>query len=276
MSEVETGAKARAETGAAMRAENLSFAYGSHEVVRKATFSIAAGKVTTVLGANGSGKTTLFYLLTKNLKAGSGRILLEGRDIRLLRLKDFAQRVSLVNQIHALASDMTVVRLVSLGRTPYRSLLGTAADADERAINWALEVSGMSKHKDEMLSSLSGGQQQLVWVAMALAQDTPLLFLDEPTTYLDVRFQLQILEMVRALSSEHKKTVVMVLHDINQAVRYSDYLIGLKDGEVIAQGPAADLLTPDLVEELYGVRLESIRRGQRTYVWQLERAGGSR
>jgi iron complex transport system ATP-binding protein len=258
-----------------IRVENLSFSYGSHEVLRDVSFSIEEGKVTTVLGANGSGKTTLFYLMTKNLVPASGRILLDGADIRLLRLKDFARRAALVNQMHTLGADMTVEQLVALGRTPHRSVLRGASEQDERMIAWALETSGMAQSMDAPLSSLSGGQQQLVWVAMALAQDTPLLFLDEPTTYLDVRYQLRILEMVRALSREHGKTVVMVLHDINFAVRYSDMLIGLKDGELIACGPAEGLLQPDLVEALYGVRLDSLVRDGRTYAWHVERARGS-
>ncbi|MDR2106707.1 MAG: ABC transporter ATP-binding protein [Coriobacteriales bacterium] len=255
-----------------MRVEGLSFSYGAHEVLRNVSFEVAPGKVTTVLGANGSGKTTLFYLMTKNLIPQAGRIQLDGTDIGRLRFKDFARRVALVNQMHRLGADMTVKQLVALGRTPYQGFLQNGTDADERMVSWALEVSATSEYRDEPLSSLSGGQQQLVWVAMALAQDTPLLFLDEPTTYLDVRYQLQILEMVRCLSEEYSKTVVMVLHDINQAVHYSDVLIGLKDGELIATGPAANLLTPELIEDLYGVRLDSIQRGGRTYAWHLERA----
>jgi iron complex transport system ATP-binding protein len=255
-----------------MQLEDLSFSYGAHEVLRRVSFEVMSGKVTTVLGANGSGKTTLLYLMTKNLILQKGSIRLEGTDIRLLGLKDFARKAALVNQMHALGSDMAVAQLVALGRTPYRGFLKASTEEDERMVAWALEVSGTTAYKDELLGSLSGGQQQLVWLAMALAQDTELLLLDEPTTYLDVRYQLQILEMVRTLSEQHGKTVVMILHDINQAVRYSDFLIGLKDGEVVASGAADRLLTPELIEALYGVRLDSIERGGRTYAWHLERA----
>ena len=201
----------------------LTFSYGTNEVIKGLDLSIKQGKVTTLIGANGCGKSTLFNLITKNLRPNSGEIRLEGKDISQVKLKDFARQVAIVHQYNTAPADISVEKLVAFGRTPYHGLGSPSnSEEDEEKIKRALEITNTEKLKDKAVAQLSGGQKQRVWIAMALAQDTKILFLDEPTTYLDIRYQLQILKLVRKLNEEYGMTVIMVLHDINQSLYYSD------------------------------------------------------
>ncbi len=236
--------------------KNLSFAYGKHQVLQGLDVSLREGKITTLIGANGCGKSTLFNLMTKNLKPDQGEIQFRGQDVAHLRLRDFAKEVSIVHQYNTAPPDLTVEKLVGYGRTPYHTL-GLSGDPqqDEEKIRWALEITHTVKHKDKPVVELSGGQKQRVWIAMALAQDTKVLFLDEPTTYLDVRYQLQILKLIQKLNREYGITIVMVLHDINQSLYYSDEIVAMKGGKIIAQGEAECILTGALVKEVYDVDL---------------------
>ena len=239
----------------AMEVKNLSFAYGSNQILSDISLTIPKGKITTIMGANGCGKSTLFSLMTKNLVPDRGRIFLQRKNIGGMSLGEFAKRVSIVHQYNTAADDMTVERLVSMGRTPYHKMFSGADGDDEKLINMALEVTNLLEFKEREIGKLSGGQRQRVWIAMALAQNTKLLFLDEPTTYLDIRYQLEILELVKKLNREFGITIVMVLHEINQAIRFSDSIIGLKDGNVLAQGNPEEIITSELLEQLYGVKL---------------------
>lgn len=236
--------------------KNLSFAYGKHQVLQGLDVSLREGKITTLIGANGCGKSTLFNLMTKNLKPDQGEIQFRGQDVAHLRLRDFAKEVSIVHQYNTAPPDLTVKKLVGYGRTPYHTL-GLSGDPqqDEEKIRWALEITHTVKHKDKPVAELSGGQKQRVWIAMALAQDTKVLFLDEPTTYLDVRYQLQILKLIQKLNREYGITIVMVLHDINQSLYYSDEIVAMKGGKIIAQGVPECILTGELVKEVYDVDL---------------------
>ena len=236
--------------------KNLSFAYGKHQVLQGLDVSLREGKITTLIGANGCGKSTLFNLMTKNLKPDQGEIQFRGQNIAHLRLKDFAKEVAIVHQYNTAPPDLTVEKLVGYGRTPYHTL-GLSGDPqqDEEKIRWALEITHTVKHKDKPVAELSGGQKQRVWIAMALAQDTKVLFLDEPTTYLDVRYQLQILKLIQKLNQEYGITIVMVLHDINQSLYYSDEIVAMKGGKIIAQGVPECILTGELVKEVYDVDL---------------------
>lgn len=236
--------------------KNLSFAYGKHQVLQGLDVSLREGKITTLIGANGCGKSTLFNLMTKNLKPDQGEIQFRGQDVAHLRLRDFAKEVAIVHQYNTAPPDLTVEKLVGYGRTPYHTL-GLSGDPqqDEEKIRWALEITHTVKHKDKPVAELSGGQKQRVWIAMALAQDTKVLFLDEPTTYLDVRYQLQILKLIQKLNREYGITIVMVLHDINQSLYYSDEIVAMKGGKIIAQGVPEGILTGGLVKEVYDVDL---------------------
>ena len=236
--------------------KNLSFAYGKHQVLQGLDVSLREGKITTLIGANGCGKSTLFNLMTKNLKPDQGEIQFRGQNIAHLRLKDFAKEVAIVHQYNTAPPDLTVEKLVGYGRTPYHTL-GLSGDPqqDEEKIRWALEITHTVKHKDKPVAELSGGQKQRVWIAMALAQDTKVLFLDEPTTYLDVRYQLQILKLIQKLNREYGITIVMVLHDINRARYDSGEIVAMMVGKIIAQGVPACIFTGELVKEVYDVDL---------------------
>lgn len=234
----------------------LSFAYGKHTVLKELDLDLHAGRITTLIGANGCGKSTLFHLMTKNLRPDAGRILLRDQDISACRLRDFARQVAIVHQYNTAPADLSVEKLVAYGRTPYQTMgLSPDPEADAEKIRWALEITHTDKYRDKPVAELSGGQKQRVWIAMALAQGTQVLFLDEPTTYLDIRYQLQILHLIRQLNREYGMTIVMVLHDINQSLHYSDEIVAMSDGQVCAHGLPEEIVTPQLIRRVYDVDL---------------------
>ena len=234
----------------------LSFAYGKHTVLKGLNLDLHAGRITTLIGANGCGKSTLFHLMTKNLRPDAGRILLHDQDISACRLRDFARQVAIVHQYNTAPADLSVEKLVAYGRTPYQTMgLSPDPEADAEKIRWALEITHTDKYRDKPVAELSGGQKQRVWIAMALAQGTQVLFLDEPTTYLDIRYQLQILHLIRQLNREYGMTIVMVLHDINQSLHYSDEIVAMSDGQVCAHGLPEEIVTPQLIRRVYDVDL---------------------
>ena len=245
----------------------LSFSYDKHQVLKDLDLTFAKGRITTLIGANGCGKSTLFNLCTKNLHSQAGHIELNGKDISAMKLRDYAKNVAIVHQYNTAPADITVEKLVAYGRTPYMTF-GISKDTklDKEKVRCALEITNTYKHKDKQVAELSGGQKQRVWIAMALAQDTDILFLDEPTTYLDIRYQLEILKLIRKLNREYKMTIIMVLHDINQALYYSDEIAAMKDGQIIAKGAPEEVITSQLIEEIYGVNLKLTRLDGRPYV----------
>ncbi len=249
-----------------MEVKTLSFAYGKNRVLKDISFRIKEGDITTIMGANGCGKTTLFSLMTRNLYPRRGDIFLKGKNIQNLGLKEFARRVSIVHQYNTSSDDITVERLVSFGRTPHMKMMRGRSEEDERLIRWAMEVTNVEKYRDREISRLSGGQRQRVWIAMALAQNTKILFLDEPTTYLDIRYQIEILELVKKLNREFGITIIMVLHDINQAIYFSDCVIGLKDGLVEMEGDPQEVITRESIRSLYGIELDVTVIGEKKFV----------
>jgi iron complex transport system ATP-binding protein len=218
------------------------------------------------MGANACGKTTLLNLMTKNLRPGSGRILLDGEDISVVKLKDFARRATIVHQKNSAPDDLPVRKLVAYGRIPHSSMFRAQTDSDKERVAWAMSATGVADIADKPMGALSGGQRQRAFIAMALAQDTKLLFLDEPTTFLDVRYQVETLRLVRELNRKHGITVVMVLHDINQALAYSDEVIGLKDGKILTQGAPKTAIDSAAIRELYQIELEVQTDGDRMWV----------
>ena len=265
--------RAAAAAGNVFTVRGLGFAYGGRVACKGGAaaggrgtrifdgldLDIREGVVTTLIGANGSVKSSLFNLLTKNLKPQAGSIFLRAGDISALRLKDFAKLVAIVHQRNSAPGDLSVEKLVGYGRYPFQGLgQKRDADEDERMVAWALETTGLSELADAPVASLSGGQAQRAWIAMALAQGSKVLLLDEPTTYLDVRYQLDILRLVRRLNAEFGITVVMVLHDINQALCYSDEVVALADGRIVAQGAPREVVTPDVIKRVYGIDLDVV------------------
>ena len=244
-----------------LEVSGLSYSYhtisGETKALSDISFQVETGEFIAIVGPSGCGKSTLLQLMTKNLKPAGGKILLQGEDIAQIRQKQFAQSVAVVHQYNTAPPDLTVEKLVSYGRIPYHKM-GVPFDKakDMERIEWALEITNTTKHKDKTVSQLSGGQKQRVWIAMALAQDAKVLFLDEPTTYLDIRYQLQILKLIRQLNREYGITIVMVLHDINQSLYYSDEIVALKAGKCIAQGSPQQILTGELIQKVYDVTLK--------------------
>ena len=248
--------------------EHLTFHYDNDPpVLRDLSLTIRSGAITTLMGANGCGKSTLLQILTKNLKPDSGTIRFDQAELSAISLKEFARRAAIVHQKNTAPDDLTVERLVAYGRLPYSSIFKAGLDQENQAqVERALALTDLTELRDRRVGALSGGQRQRAFIAMALAQNTKLLFLDEPTTFLDVRYQVEILRLVERLNKEEGITIVMVLHDINQALSYSDEVIGLLDGQVSIQGPPEEVITSESIQTLYGIDLPVIRADGRLCV----------
>lgn len=251
--------------------KDLVFSYEKGtQILKGVSMQVEKGRITSVIGSNGCGKSTLFHLLCGLLKPDSGEILLNGEKTDSIPKKEFAKMVSIVHQYNTAPDDLTVRKLVALGRTPYHSAFSSVmSDEDRAAVNYALEITDTEKYAERPVLDLSGGQRQRVWLAMALAQKTDVLLLDEITTYLDVYYQLQLLGLIRDLNREHGITILMVLHDINEAIKYSDNAIVLKGGCLLDQGPAADVLNEENLHEAFGINT-SIKEidGQRICIYE--------
>ncbi|MEB1807949.1 MAG: ABC transporter ATP-binding protein [Bacillaceae bacterium] len=237
-----------------MEIKDITFSYDNKsDLLKSISSDIKIGKVTTIIGPNGSGKSTLLGVMSRNYTPRKGQVLLDGKAISEYKPKDFAKKLAVVHQQNEAPSDMTVEKLTSFGRMPHKSLFAQANEEDQEAIEWALTCTNLQAKRKNTLDQLSGGERQRVWIAMSLAQKTPILFLDEPTTYLDIYYQYEILELVKKLNATHGLTIVMVLHDINQAIRYSDHLIVMKDGEVVLSGTPCEVVTEKSMKSIYGV-----------------------
>ncbi|WJQ90987.1 ABC transporter ATP-binding protein [Listeria monocytogenes] len=237
-----------------MEVRDVNFSYnGTDAILKNVSFTIQKNKINTIVGPNGSGKSTLLEILARLLSPNSGDVLLEGKSIFEWKAKEFAQNVAIVHQSNVLPNELMVKELLYFGRLPYKNWRMTRTKEDDLAVERALMQTELTEKAEKFVDSLSGGERQRVFIATALVQDTPILLLDEPTTFLDMYFQLEILELVKRLNQEENLTIVMILHDLNQALMYSDHLIVMKNGEVVAIGEPEELLTTDLIAETYGV-----------------------
>jgi iron complex transport system ATP-binding protein len=234
-------------------AEGLSVALGGARVVHDVGIELEEGRITALVGPNGSGKSTVLRTLARVLAPATGAVLLDGRELHRRPSREVARRLALLPQDASAPDGVTVRQLVELGRQPHVGRLGFLRRADREAVDWALGAAGVDALADRHVDTLSGGERQRAWLALALAQRTSLLLLDEPTTYLDVRHQLDVLTLVRRLNAELGLTVCWVLHDLNAAAAYSDAMVCLRDGRVVARGTPAELLTPELVRRTFGV-----------------------
>ena len=236
-----------------LRVQQLSFAYDKKEVLKDIELQIPFGKISVILGANGCGKSTFLKNMCKVLRPQKGQVLLDQKEIWKYKSKELATRMGLMPQSAQVPEGISVFDLVSRGRFPYRQAFKSLDAKDLQVITTAMEWMNITDIADKQVDSLSGGQRQRVWMALALAQDTDILFLDEPTTFLDIQYQIEILDRLYELNQKKQTTIVMVLHDINLAARYSHHLFALKKGSLVAKGKPEEILTPSLIKDVYGL-----------------------
>ncbi|MBW8350055.1 ABC transporter ATP-binding protein [Bacillus sp. IITD106] len=241
----------------------LNIGYGERLIVKGISLEIPDKQITTIIGANGCGKSTLLKAITRIISHQSGTIVLDGKNISKENTKTLAKKMAILPQSPESAGGLTVGELVSYGRFPYQNGFGRLTKHDYEVIDWALDVTGTIDFKFRPVDALSGGQRQRVWIAMALAQETDIIFLDEPTTYLDMAHQLEVLELLQKLNVEQDRTIIMVLHDLNQAARFADYIIALKDGEVVKAGSCEEVISHEVLKKVFQIDAE-IGRDPRT------------
>ena len=239
-----------------LHAADVSFAYGPREVLRELDCAFPAGGITAIVGANASGKSTLLRAMARLVKPQSGAVLLDGAQIATLPTREVARRVGFLPQSAVAPEGLTVGDLVARGRYPHQRLGRPQSAHDRERIAWALESTATTELRDRPLDQLSGGQRQRVWIAMVLAQDTGVLLLDEPTTYLDLAHQLEVLDLLCELNERDGRTIVLVLHDLNQACRYAHHLVAMRDGSVYAAGPPREIVDAELVLAVLNLRAE--------------------
>ncbi|RIJ71249.1 ABC transporter ATP-binding protein [Nakamurella silvestris] len=236
-----------------LRAENLTLAYDRRVIVEDLDITIPDRSLTVIVGANGSGKSTLLRGLSRMLTPAAGAVLLDGSQIRSLPSKEVARRLGLLPQGPIAPDGITVTDLVSRGRYPHQGVFRQWSADDRAAVDTAMRATQVTDLADRYVDELSGGQRQRVWLAMALAQQTAILLLDEPTTFLDIAHQIEVLDLCADLHEQQGNTLVMVLHDLNHACRYATHLIAMKDGAVLAQGLPEEIVTAELVTEVFGL-----------------------
>ncbi len=249
-----------------MEIKHLSFAYDKEKILKDVNVKFKIGAITTLLGANGCGKSTLLNICAGNLKTRRGRILLNGKRIEDYKRKTFAREIGIVYQQNQILGDITVERLVSYGRTPYLKPLQKYSEEDHKQIEFAITMTNLQDLKNHEVRKLSGGQKQRVFIAMALAQNSKILLLDEPTTYLDIKYQLEILSLIKKINREMGITIIMVLHDIMQAINYSDEIVGLANGKIAFQGKPKAVLSSEVISQLYDTQLIIENFNDRTIV----------
>lgn len=237
----------------ALEAKNINVSYGKKKIINNIDFKVKKGDIVTIIGPNGSGKSTLIKALSRFIKVTSGEVELYGNDIFKFNTKKIAQEVAILPQVRNVSMDVTVENLVGYGRQPHLKFGKRMSKDDEKIIQWAMKKTRIYNLKDRYVSTLSGGERQRAWISMALAQKPSILILDEPTTFLDISYQLEVLEIVKELNKSLNLTVVMVLHDLNHAIRYSDNIYVLKQGKVCNFGKPNDVITLDLVKDVFSI-----------------------
>ncbi|MFD1737863.1 ABC transporter ATP-binding protein [Bacillus salitolerans] len=236
-----------------LRADQLYLGYESMMVVEELDLSIPQGEITIFIGSNGCGKSTILRSFARLLQPKKGTIYLNGKDIQKQPNKEVAKKLAILPQGPQAPEGLTVKELCYYGRHPHKGIFSKNTEEDHQMIKWVLEETGMTAFADRSLDALSGGQRQRAWIAMALAQGTDLLLLDEPTTYLDLAHQIEVLELLKRLNQEYQRTIVMVLHDLNQAARYADHLVCIRNGEVYHQGTPAEVFTEEMIKDVFSL-----------------------
>ena len=237
----------------AISVKNLSVSYENNIIIEDMDLCIPKGKISIIIGANGCGKSTLLKTISRINKPRKGDIFINNKNIKKVKEKDIAKEVAFLPQGPVCPNGLTVRELVAFGRFPHQKIIGGLNSHDKEVIDWAIKETGLSEFADREVDSLSGGQRQRAWIAMTLAQETEIIMLDEPTTYLDMSYQLEVLEVLQKLNKEKHITVVIVLHELNNACRFADNIIGLKKGKVICEGRPMEVITKETLKEIYGI-----------------------
>ena len=240
-------------TTSRLAAQDVVLGYGDAPVIANLSLAIPDGKGTMIVGPNACGKSTLLRALSRLIKPAGGSVLLDGQAIASLPTREVARRLGLMPQAPIAPQGILVADLVARGRTPHQGMLQQWSAEDERAVLDALEATGTLDLADRRMDELSGGQRQRAWIAMALAQETGLMLLDEPTTFLDLKHQVEVLSLVSRLNRERGRTVVVVLHDLNLACRYADHIVAMRDGKIVAEGAPATVITEPIVKDVFGL-----------------------
>ncbi|MFJ4877776.1 ABC transporter ATP-binding protein [Streptomyces sp. NPDC088745] len=241
-----------------LAAESVTLGYDERVIAEDLSVTIPDNSFTVVVGPNACGKSTLLRALSRMLKPARGRVLLDGQVIQSMPAKKVARTLGLLPQSSVAPDGITVADLVARGRYPHQGLLRQWSPQDERIVEESMAATGVGELAERYVDELSGGQRQRVWIAMALAQQTPLLLLDEPTTFLDIQHQIDVLDLCAELHETQGRTLVAVLHDLNHAARYATHLIAMRDGEVVAEGAPSQIVTAELVERVFGLRCQVI------------------
>lgn len=241
-----------------LETKNLTLSYGEHIILDQLNLTIPQGKITVLIGSNGCGKSTLLRSMARLLKPSSGSILLDGEEMIKLPTKEIAKKLAILPQGPVSPEGLTVLQLVKQGRYPYQKWFQQWSAKDEAIVHHALQSTGMTGLSDRLVDSLSGGQRQRAWIAMTLAQDTDTILLDEPTTYLDLTHQIEVLDLLFELNEKEKRTVVMVLHDINLACRYAHHIVAVKNKAVYAHGKPEDIVDRELVKGVFNLECEVV------------------
>ena len=240
---------------AIIKAQNISVSINDKEIVHGISLDIPEGKVTAIIGPNGCGKSTTLKALSRILPY-KGSVTFKGQEMSTLSQREFAKCLAILTQSPQAPSDLTVNDLVEMGRFPHRGFLGRAGKDDKEHVEWALEQTGVKEMRYRLLNTLSGGERQRAWIAMALAQRPEVLLLDEPTTYLDICHQLEIMQLITRLNQELGLTVVMVVHDLNHAIMYADHVVVVKAGQLVTSGAPREIITADLLAEVFKVKAD--------------------
>lgn len=236
----------------------LDIAYEDRLIVEDLSVQIPQGQITALVGANGSGKSTILKTMARIMQPKSGAVLLDGKSIHKQSTREIAKQLAILPQNPTAPEGLTVTELVSYGRFPYQKGFGSMKAEDKAMVEWAIESTGMVDFYDRPIDQLSGGQRQRAWIAMALAQDTEILFLDEPTTFLDMAHQLEVLQLLEKLNADSQRTIVMVVHDLNHASRYAHHMIAIKNGKAVAEGTPVEVVSCDVLRNVFGIEADIV------------------
>ena len=239
-----------------LSAVNLKVGYEERIIIDDLSLNIEKGQIVSIIGPNGCGKSTLLKSLSRMIKPMNGQVLLEGRNLKQIRNKEISQKICLLSQHNSAPGDLTVEQLVYYGRLPHKKWYEGKSSEDQELIDWAIEQTALTRYKQSPISALSGGERQRAYIAHALCQKPDILLLDEPTTYLDISHQLELMELVREINQKFNITVVMVLHELNQASRYSDRLIIMKNGEIVSDGTPNETINQTIIENVYQIECD--------------------